>query len=383
MTGTVTLRLASHDNYKDWVYESVTGADNPIGADLSSTAYASVYLIKGSYAETYVYYSFDTSAIPEGSIITGVSCTVKMGSVNRLLRSADTIALVSGENQKNVTVNTSVSSELLQTFDGGAWNYDEIKNIRLQRYVKRGSRIEINSGVNVQIYAAELTVTYDMPLPSDITDFTAAVSDGVVNLSWTGADNADGYNIYRDGALIGTTADTTFVDTNAKKYLIYTYSAAAYNSYGESAAASAEVSIPGSGDVLADLIFDRTSFDLINGTAKGNYNADDLNRVAAAVNYISEMFAQYGYNVPEAVAADWKTNDLPRKSKIDEHHAKTLAVIGLILYPGKPDKIPENLDKLTIEGANAIERALYELIIAGNNIPDSWYYSGELYGGEI
>lgn len=382
MTETVTLRLASHDNYKDWVYESVTGADNPIGADLSSTAYASVYLIKGSYAETYVYYSFDTSAIPEGSIITGVSCTVKMGSVNRLLRSADTIALVSGENQKNVTVNTSVSSELLQTFDGGAWNYDEIKNIRLQRYVKRGSRIDINSGVDAKIYAAELTVTYDMPLPSDITDFTAAVSGGVVNLSWTGADNADGYNIYRDGALIGTTTGTTFSDTTAKKYLSYTYSAAAYNSYGESAAASAEVSISG-GDVIADLIFDRTSFDLINGTAKGNYNADDLNRVAVAVNYVSEMFAQYGYNVPEAVAADWKTNDLPRKSKIDEHHAKTLAAIGLILYPGKPDKIPETLDKLTIEGANAIERALYELIIAGNNIPDSWYYSGELYGGEI
>ena len=382
MTGTVTLRLASHDNYKDWVYKSVSGADNPIGADLSSTAYALVYLTEGSNAETYVYYSFDTSAIPEGSIITGVSCTVKMESVSAMYRSVDTIALVSGDNQKNVTVNMSVSSELLQTFDGGAWTYDEIKNIRLRRYVKRGTRFTTYS-VNVQIYAAELTVTYDMPLPSDITDFTAAVSGGVVNLSWTGADNADGYNIYRDGALIGTTAGTTFADTTAKKYLSYTYSAAAYNSYGESAAASAVVAIPGSGDVLADLIFDRTSFDLINGTAKGNYNADDLNRVAAAVNYVSEMFAQYGYNVPEAVTADWKTNDLPRKSKIDEHHAKTLAAIGLILYPGKPDKIPEALDKLTIEGANAIERALYELIIAGNNIPDSWYFSGELYGGEI
>lgn len=136
-------------------------------------------------------------------------------------------------------------------------------------------------------------------------------------------------------------------------------------------------------DILDELIIDRTPADVINNTAKGNYNADDLNRVAAAVNYISEMFAQYGYSVPEECAADWKTNDLPRKSKIDEHHAKTLAAIGLILYPGKPDKIPDTLDKLTIEGANAIERALYELIIAGQNIPDSWYYSGELYGGEI
>lgn len=380
MTGTVTLRLASYDNYKDWVYASVSGADNPIGADLSSTAYATIYLTTGSGAETYAYYSFDTSAIPKGSIITGVSCTIKMRGVQPIFRAADTIAIVSGDNQKIVTVNKSYPDQM-QTFDGGTWTYDEIKNIRLRRYVKRGTDYT-TTNTSCAIYAAELTVTYDMPLPSDITDFTAAVSDGAVNLSWTGADNADGYNIYRDGALIGTATGTTFADTTAKKYLSYTYSAAAYNSYGESAAASAEVSISG-GDVLADLIFDRTSFDLINGTAKGNYNADDLNRVAAAVNYISEMFAQYGYSVPEAVAADWKTNDLPRKSKIDEHHAKTLAVIGLILYPGKPDKIPEALDKLTIEGANAIERALYELIIAGQNIPDSWYYSGELYGGEI
>ena len=183
MTETVTLRLASYDNYKDWVYESVTGADNPIGADLSSEAYASVYLTKGAKAETYVYYSFDTSAIPEGSIITGVSCTVKMGSVHSLLKSADTIALVSGDNQKNVTVNTSVSSELLQTFDGGAWTYDEIKNIRLRRYVKRGSFVDTSSGVAAQLYAAELTVAYDLPLPSDITDFTAAVSDGTVTFT--------------------------------------------------------------------------------------------------------------------------------------------------------------------------------------------------------
>ena len=378
MTGTVTLRLASHDNYKDWVYKSVTGADNPIGADLSSTVYAEIGANTNSGDETYIYYSFDTGVIPDGAAIQSVSVSIKAKISSTTSFSSNKVTLACGTTDKGGSTSLSTSAGTI-TLDGGAWTRDELNDVRLKIHAvskKFGTK-------TITLYAAELTVTYDMPLPSDITDFTAAVSGGVVNLSWTGADNADGYNIYRDGALIGTTAGTTFADTTAKKYLSYTYSAAAYNSYGESAAASAVVAIPGSGDVLADLIFDRTSFDLINGTAKGNYNADDLNRVAVAVNYISEMFAQYGYSVPEAVAADWKTNDLPRKSKIDEHHAKTLAAIGLILYPGKPDKIPEALDKLTIEGANAIERALYELIIAGNNIPDSWYFSGELYGGEI
>lgn len=136
-------------------------------------------------------------------------------------------------------------------------------------------------------------------------------------------------------------------------------------------------------DILNDLIFDRTDADLAGNTDKGNYNASDLNRVAAAVNYISAMFAEYGYRVPDAITADWEANDLPRKIKISEHHAKTLAAIGLIPYPDKPESIPASLDYLTIDGANAIEKALYSLIIAGRNIPDSWYFSGELYGGEI
>ena len=377
MTETVTLRLASYDNFKDWVYKSVTGADNPIGADLSSTAYAAIGANTSSGDETYIYYSFDAGVIPDGAAIQSVSVSIKAKVSSTTHFSSNKVTLACGTTDKGGSTSLSTSAGTI-TLDGGAWTRDELNDVRLKIYA-----VSTRFGTKtITLYAAELTVAYDLPLPSDITDFTAAVSDGVVNLSWTNAENADGYNIYRDGALIGTTTGTTFSDTTAKKYLSYTYSAAAYNSYGESAAAFAEVSIPG-GDVLADLIFDRTSFDLINGTAKGNYNADDLNRVAAAVNYISEMFAQYGYSVPEVVAADWKTNDLPRKSKIDEHHEKTLAAIGLILYPGKPDKIPETLDKLTIEGANAIERALYELIIAGNNIPDSWYYSGELYGGEI
>lgn len=377
MTETVTLRLASYDNYKDWVYKSVSGANAPIGADLSSKARAQISAHSKAGDETYIYYSFDTGAVPAAAVIKSVSCSVKAAATAPALFQA-TLSLAHGTTNKSGTALLGASANIT-TIDGGEWTRDELNNIRLKIYAVSKSTY---GDYAVYLHAAELTVTYDMPLPSDITDFTAAVSDGVVNLSWTGADNADGYNIYRDGTLIGTTAGTTFADTTAKKYNSYAYSVIAYNSYGESAAASAEVSISGD-DVLADLIFDRTSFDLINGTAKGNYNADDLNRVATAVNYISEMFAQYGYSVPEAVAADWKTNDLPRKSKIDEHHAKTLAAIGLILYPGKPDKIPETLDKLTIEGANAIERALYELIIAGNNIPDSWYYSGELYGGEI
>ena len=51
-------------------------------------------------------------------------------------------------------------------------------------------------------------------------------------------------------------------------------------------------------------VTDRTREDVINKTAKGYYNADDLNRVGAAIAYLAEQFDKYGYHV----SANVKTN---------------------------------------------------------------------------
>ena len=46
---------------------------------------------------------------------------------------------------------------------------------------------------------------------------------------------------------------------------------------------------------FSTLVTDRTQADVAAGNAKGTYNAADLNRVSAAVKYIAERFASYGY----------------------------------------------------------------------------------------
>ena len=46
---------------------------------------------------------------------------------------------------------------------------------------------------------------------------------------------------------------------------------------------------------FSTLVTDRTLEDVANKTAKGFYNATDLNRVDAAVSDIAERFASYGY----------------------------------------------------------------------------------------
>lgn len=55
---------------------------------------------------------------------------------------------------------------------------------------------------------------------------------------------------------------------------------------------------------LLSLITDRTRADVENETDKGFYNASDLNRVGAAVEYIAGRFAALGYDCPVTVKKD-------------------------------------------------------------------------------
>jgi len=70
----------------------------------------------------------------------------------------------------------------------------------------------------------------------------AAVSASQVNLSWTAStDNVGvtGYRVYRNGAQIGTTTQTSFPDTGLLAGTGYTYTVSAYDAAGNSSAQSA------------------------------------------------------------------------------------------------------------------------------------------------
>ena len=62
-----------------------------------------------------------------------------------------------------------------------------------------------------------------------------------VVLQWAASANADRYDVYRDGAKLGSTEGTQYVDTTPEANQTYVYTVKAVNGGGESAGASITV----------------------------------------------------------------------------------------------------------------------------------------------
>ena len=132
---------------------------------------------------------------------------------------------------------------------------------------------------------------------------------------------------------------------------------------------------------LDKLIFDRTAADvaqlkaivakLIAGTAtaeeraaflagtKGAYNDTDLNRVGAAVEYLTAKLGSLGYHVNTMPVTDWQEGDIPSPAQMAQYLANIAALRDRLPYVA-PDT-PEDMEGLTYQEANAIEEILYTL----------------------
>lgn len=146
-------------NADDYAYYSASDISHGY-TDSSSTTYATINLTRGSRAETWLWYLFDTSSIPDGAVITSVACTVKCyisqtGSTRVATRQ---VQLFAGETAKG-SATTVTSSTSVQTMSVGSWTLEELRNIRLRVYAVRGTS---NTGTNYyfRFYGATLSVTY-------------------------------------------------------------------------------------------------------------------------------------------------------------------------------------------------------------------------------
>lgn len=115
---------------------------------------------------------------------------------------------------------------------------------------------------------------------------------------------------------------------------------------------------------------------------KGAYNAFDLNRVGAAVNYLAERLVNYGYIVSVDPKIDWMMGDLPTPTEM-EHYLDQVRIIknSIVNLPTTP-ALPLDMQGLTYEEANAIEQILIDVdkVITLSELTHC--YSGEIYAGE-
>lgn len=133
---------------------------------------------------------------------------------------------------------------------------------------------------------------------------------------------------------------------------------------------------------LLNLITDRTRADVENETDKGFYNASDLNRVGAAVEYIAGRFAALGYDCPVTVKKDWLTSDAPTASQLETYRQNIVTLRGQIAVMQSTPEAPASMAGLNYVKANNIEQILLDLDALIDKLIKSWCFSGELYAGE-
>lgn len=130
---------------------------------------------------------------------------------------------------------------------------------------------------------------------------------------------------------------------------------------------------------MENLIFDRTQTDIEQKTPKGYYNYTDLNRVETWCEYLANLLTSYSYPVSITVKKNWAMSDLPNVNDMERIRSNVNAIkTAFHAYTN----IPENLEYMTIEKANDIEKILSEIDFLTKNMISSFRYSNTFNSGE-
>ena len=221
----------------------------------------------------------------------------------------------------------------------------------------------------------DVYVPYVPPAPPSMpTNFSAIAGIGHVLLSWSAAEYAQGYRIYRDGSVVYDGTALGFDDTGIANDVTYTYTLAAYNVKGETTLSL--TATPG-----LYLITDRTEADTKrllalsakdyatmtseerkewDGIMKGAYSAADLNRVGEAVAFVNRRVRESGYKPTPAVSpkTDWTDEDNMSAAQRERYISDIKSLRGAMPLPLNTPKAPDDLDDPTLEEANNIEKIL-------------------------
>lgn len=116
---------------------------------------------------------------------------------------------------------------------------------------------------------------------------------------------------------------------------------------------------------------------------KGAYNASDLNRVESAVKYIADRFTVVGMFPEVDVHVLWDRSMYPEPAEMERYLTNISTLRALLPMAEDVPQVPPDMDKLNYEEANDIEKILLAVDDAITRISKSWYYSGDIYAGEV
>lgn len=115
---------------------------------------------------------------------------------------------------------------------------------------------------------------------------------------------------------------------------------------------------------------------------KGAYNATDLNRVGNALNYIKERLNAAGFNITWTANEEWSYADIPSVAQMMAYIGYVTDIRNALTMLTTPP-VPDDMQGLTYVEANNIEKILYDCDALISLMIQAYYYSGEIYSGEV
>lgn len=116
------------------------------------------------------------------------------------------------------------------------------------------------------------------------------------------------------------------------------------------------------------------------GKLKGTYNLSDLNRVIEAVEYLSSLFNSEGYKDYVVPLNKFNEQSEPNFSELETYIKNVEKIRSVFNTYGIT---PSSAIKLTITGANEIEKILIAADDELRRVKSSYVYSNQVYCGQI
>lgn len=115
---------------------------------------------------------------------------------------------------------------------------------------------------------------------------------------------------------------------------------------------------------------------------KGSYNFMDLNRVGNALIKLRALLASHGYETSVDVRTDWTKGEWPTKEAMAAYVQSIQNIRSMLTQLETTPPAPNSMNNLTWQTANNIEQILKDVDNALDRMARTWFYAGEIYGGE-
>lgn len=116
---------------------------------------------------------------------------------------------------------------------------------------------------------------------------------------------------------------------------------------------------------------------------KGAYNYTDLNRVGHNLEYLAGVLTAYGYSTIVNVRTDYAIGEWPSPDDMSAYVESVAIIRQALAALSTTPEAPTSMDDGTVTVWNNIEKILADVDALISYMVAAFYYSGELFAGEV